>query len=260
MNSAQLYINEIKRLVDAVEATQGENIEKAATLIADALSGGGYIFTFGTGHSHIMAEEIFYRAGGLVRVCPILEDSLMLHRAAAASSQLERATGLAAVLLDDVDVVKEGGVMLLFSNSGCNTVAVEMAEEARKRGLKTVCITNLTHAARSRSRHPEGRKLCEVCDEDKAAVSRSILYLEQKNYLTREVTSEKGGREGAKPYRAPLTLTESGSRIAQEIADKVDRLLETVSNGVSEEERTVMYAALEQINRNLKDICEENGD
>jgi uncharacterized phosphosugar-binding protein len=39
-----------------------------------------------------------------------------------------------------------------------------MAEEARRRGLATVCITNLTHAARSRSRHPEGKKLCEVCD------------------------------------------------------------------------------------------------
>jgi uncharacterized phosphosugar-binding protein len=164
MNSAQLYINEIKRLVEAVEATQGESIEKAAGLIADALAGGGYVFTFGTGHSHILAEEIFYRAGGLVRVCPILEDSLMLHRAAAASSQLERVTGLASVLLDDVDAIKMGGVMFLFSNSGCNTVAVEMAEEAHKRGLATVCITNLTHAARSRSRHPEGRKLCEVCD------------------------------------------------------------------------------------------------
>ena len=39
-----------------------------------------------------------------------------------------------------------------------------LCEEAHKRGLATVCITNLTHAARSRSRHPEGRKLCEVCD------------------------------------------------------------------------------------------------
>ena len=164
MNSAQLYINEIKRLIEAVENTQAENIERAAELIADALSTGGYVFTFGTGHSHILAEEIFYRAGGLVRVCPILEDSLMLHRAAAASSQLERVTGLASILLDDVDAIKEGGVMFLFSNSGCNTVAVEMAEEARARGLKTVCITNLTHASRSRSRHPEGKKLCEVCD------------------------------------------------------------------------------------------------
>lgn len=164
MNSAQQYISEIKRLIEAVEDTQGESMEAAARLIADALTGGGYVFTFGTGHSHILAEEIFYRAGGLVRVCPILEDSLMLHRAAAASSQLERVTGLAKVLLDDIDAVRMGGVMLLFSNSGCNTVAVEMAEEAHVRGLKTVCITNLTHAARSRSRHPAGRKLCEVCD------------------------------------------------------------------------------------------------
>ena len=103
-------------------------------------------------------------------------------------------------------------------------------------------------------------ELCEVCDEDKAAVSRSILYLEQKNYLTREATSDKGSRDGAKHYRAPLALTEAGSRIAEEIADKVDRMLEAVSNGVSDGERAVMYAALEQINRNLKAICEENGD
>ena len=88
----------------------------------------------------------------------------MLHRAAAMSSQLERAPGLASMLLDDIDVVSEGGVMFLFSNSGCNTVAVEMAEEAKKRGLSTVCITNLTHSAISKSRHPEGKKLCEVCD------------------------------------------------------------------------------------------------
>ena len=47
MNSAQLYINEIKRLVEAVENTQAENIERAAELIADALSTGGYVFTFG---------------------------------------------------------------------------------------------------------------------------------------------------------------------------------------------------------------------
>jgi DNA-binding MarR family transcriptional regulator len=103
-------------------------------------------------------------------------------------------------------------------------------------------------------------ELCEVCDEDKAAVSRSILYLEQKKYLTRVTAAEKGSREGAKHYRAPLTLTEAGIRIAEEIAAKVDRLLDAVSNGVSDEERAVMYAALERINRNLKDICEENGD
>jgi len=164
MNASERYINEIKRLTDAVASAQADPMERAAELIADALCGEGYVFTFGTGHSHLLAEEIFYRAGGLARVCPILEDSLMLHRAAARSSQIERASGIAKPLLDDVDAVRYGGVMFLFSNSGCNTVAVDMAMEAKKRGLSTVCITNLTHAARSTSRHPEGKKLCEVCD------------------------------------------------------------------------------------------------
>lgn len=164
MSAFEQYIEEIQRLVDLVPAAQAEPMERAAKLIANALCGEGYVFTFGTGHSHLLAEEIFYRAGGLARVCPILEDSLMLHRAAARSSQIERASGIAKPLLDDIDAVRFGGVMFLFSNSGCNTVAVDMALEAKKKGLSTVCITNLTHAARSTSRHPEGKKLCEVCD------------------------------------------------------------------------------------------------
>ena len=164
MNSAEKYIAEVKRLVNEVGEKQADAIEKSASLIADALCREGYVFTFGTGHSHLLAEEIFYRAGGLARVCPIFEDSLMLHRSASLSSQLERATGFAAPLLEDIEAVANGGVIFIFSNSGCNTVAVEMAEEARARGLATVCITNLTHAARSRSRHPKGHKLCEVCD------------------------------------------------------------------------------------------------
>jgi len=164
MKFARMYIDEVRRLVDAVEEKQSGNIEKASELVADALCSGGFVFTFGSGHSHILAEEIFYRAGGLARVCPIFDDALMLHRGAAMSSQLERASGISKLLLEDTDAVECGGVMFIFSNSGCNTVAVEMAEESAKRGLKTVCITNLTHSAISKSRHPEGKKLCQVCD------------------------------------------------------------------------------------------------
>ena len=103
-------------------------------------------------------------------------------------------------------------------------------------------------------------ELCEVCEEDKAAVSRSILFLEQKGYLIRESSAERGGREVAKHYRTPLVLTEEGKRIAEEIAVKVDRVLEAVGQGVSEEDRAIMYRALEQINRNLRALCEEYGD
>ncbi len=103
-------------------------------------------------------------------------------------------------------------------------------------------------------------ELCEVCEEDKAAVSRSILFLEQKNYLVREISAEKGGRRNTKHYRAPLMLTEKGCSIAGEIAVKVDRVLDAVSRGVSEEDRAIMYRSMEQINRNLRALCETYGD
>lgn len=164
MNSMVKYFNEIERLVKEVGEKQANVMEKAALITADALCTDGFVFTFGTGHSHILAEEIFYRAGGLVRVYPILEDALMLHTHAARSSMFERAPGLASLLLDDIDCVKYGGVIFIFSNSGGNTVAVDMAMEAKKRGLVPVCITNITHSNIITSRHPEGLKLKDVCD------------------------------------------------------------------------------------------------
>lgn len=164
MDTVEQYVQEVKRLIDAVMQTQRGSIERAAELSAEALCGDGFIFTFGTGHSHLLAEEIFYRAGGLARVCPILEDSLMLHRGAAASSMYERTPGLATLLLDNTDTIRFGGVLFVFSNSGCNTVAVEMAEHAKELGIKTICITNITHSTKMTSRHPSGLKLKDVCD------------------------------------------------------------------------------------------------
>ena len=53
MTSTQKYIAEIQRLVELVPVAQAEPMERAAELIADALCGEGYVFTFGTGHSHL---------------------------------------------------------------------------------------------------------------------------------------------------------------------------------------------------------------
>ena len=104
-------------------------------------------------------------------------------------------------------------------------------------------------------------ELCELCEEDKAAISRSILYLEKNGYLSRDGRSADGGaRGGGKHYRVPLLLTESGADIAARLVVRIDRVLDMVSAGVSVEDRAVMYRALEQINRNLRVICEEYGE
>lgn len=164
MNIASRYFAEIQRLLNKVLETQNQAIEQAITATANALQQGGTVYAFGTGHSHMLAEELFYRAGGLVKVHPLLDEPLMLHVGASRSSHIERLPGYAATLLDYGVSPGENDVFFIFSNSGRNAVPVEMALEVKKRGATVICITNLTHSGQSSSRHPSGKRLFELCD------------------------------------------------------------------------------------------------
>lgn len=164
MNKIEQYLSGAVRLLETVSATQKAVMERAADAVAASLKQGGTIFTFGSGHSHMLAEEMFYRAGGLVKVYPLLDEPLMLHVNASRSSHMERLSGYAATILEDGPGLKPGDVLFVFSNSGRNTVPVDMTMEARKRGLCVICITNLNHSRSVTSRHPQGKKLYEVCD------------------------------------------------------------------------------------------------
>lgn len=162
MNAINLYFDELKRVLDLTLLTQKEQIESASKVCADVLLNDGLIYTFGTGHSHILAEEIFYRAGGLAAVYPIMDDPLMLTHAAR-SSKMERFSGYAELLMEEINP-KSGSVIFIFSNSGRNAVPIEMALAAKKRGLTVICITNMNHTNSTTSRHESGKKLFEVCD------------------------------------------------------------------------------------------------
>jgi len=84
------YMQKIDKLLKQVTQDEAETMTKAAENIATALQAGGVLHLFGSGHSHILAEELYYRAGGLVPVNPILHEPLMLHQSAVKSSELER--------------------------------------------------------------------------------------------------------------------------------------------------------------------------
>lgn len=88
-------------------------------------------------------------------------------------------------------------------------------------------------------------ELCERADEDKAAVSRSLDYLERNGYIFCEEA------EG-KRYKAPLRLTEKGRTAAAGVAVRIDSIVGAASEGLSEEERAVMYRALTRISKNLE--------
>ena len=95
------------------------------------------------------------------------------------------------------------------------------------------------------------KELCDICREDKANISRAIKYLEQSGYV---VCNSKT----TKRYQSVLVLTELGRTIGERIAKKIDRVLEAVGEGVSDEHRLIMYRALSKVNTNLQRLCDEN--
>lgn len=157
------YLDETVRLLTKVRDEQNSAIHEAADLVARAVSAGGLVHLFGTGHSHLLAEELFYRAGGLAQINPILVDALMLHAGAARSTRIERLSGLAEALLDQEPTGPED-VMIVVSNSGRNATSVEMALAARSRGMSTIAVTSIRHATAPGARQSEGRRLHEVVD------------------------------------------------------------------------------------------------
>ncbi len=157
------YLNTIRTLLDKLESTQDDAIDQVSQLCAEAIARGSLLYFFGTGHSHMICEEPFYRAGGLACIYPILEPSLMLHNGGAKSSALERVPQLGASVIAESGL-GQGDVLFLVSNSGRNSAVIDAAMEAKRRGAVTVAVTSINHSAAVSSRHPSGKRLFEVCD------------------------------------------------------------------------------------------------
>ena len=94
------------------------------------------------------------------------------------------------------------------------------------------------------------KELCEICEEDKANISRTIDYLETNGYLVRR-------NEENKKYKSHLALSDMGRAVASKIAEKIDRILDEAGAGIREEEREIMYRNLFRISNNLQKRCSQ---
>src|SRR5436190_696293 len=133
MSAMEKYYEVLLGQMRTIREREWAKIAQAGEWLGEALVNEKFLYAFGTGHSHLLAEEIFYRAGGLARACPILDDRLMLHKEAIEATYIEREEGYAAKLLD-LYPVEHGDVLIVASNSGRNAVPIEMA---LKRGVMT---------------------------------------------------------------------------------------------------------------------------
>ena len=157
------YREAILSTIDTIIEASGEAISAARDAVATALRSDRLVYVGGSGHSHLIAEEVFYRAGGIAAAQAILDPDLMLHTGAVRSTQLEREEGRADRVLANYPLAA-GDVVFIASNSGRNAYPIELALAAAARGATTVAITSLAHANATTSRHSSGKLLCEVAD------------------------------------------------------------------------------------------------
>lgn len=139
-------------------------------------------------------------------------------------------------------------VLIARINRGIKRIKAEKMAEFGLKGPHVSCLYYLSCCGEMTA-----AELCERCDEDKAAISRSLDDLEKNGYIT--CASGAGKR-----YKSPLRLTEKGKTVGCAISEKIIRIVDAASEGLSEEERRTMYRALLLISGNLENIyIEKNG-
>lgn len=158
------YINEIKRLLQCIETEEHAHMQQAVDILTAAILKKHSIFTFGASHAGILSEELYYRAGGMVIINPIFGRGIMLDTSPIThTSHMERLIGYGTVLANATPFQK-GDVLLAHSVSGRNPVTIEIAMEAKNRGVTVISITNVSYSKEVTSRHPSGHNLYEISD------------------------------------------------------------------------------------------------
>lgn len=157
------FQKEINRILDTFVTTQEKVLETVASVIAQRMEDGGILYAIGTGHSHMVGEELYARAGGLACIRLIAPMELTLGDHPLKSTVIERIADYAHVILTQYPIT-EKDLVLISSNSGRNAMIVELALELKRRGVTTISFTSLAHSSQVTSRHESGLRLFEVCD------------------------------------------------------------------------------------------------
>jgi len=168
-NAAIEYLNQAQAILERIRLTQMEAIERAAEVCAQSIAGDGLVHLFGTGHSRVFVEEMFPRHGSFPGFHPIVELSLTYHNLVVGSNGqrqamfLEHVEGFGQVILRNF-VFAPPDCFLIFSNSGINEVVIDVALEAKRKGMPVLAVVSVEHCTASIALHSSGNKLIDIAD------------------------------------------------------------------------------------------------
>lgn len=163
MKGYERFIEGISSIFSDIQATQGPNIEKAAELIANAVLQDGVVHLFGTGHSNIIAEEVFGRANTLAPVNQVVDLSMAGSVNTVRSFYMERVEGIGELIFEHTRPQPQD-VFLVISNSGRNAVPIDFARSAKEHGHGVIVETCVEFSLSQPSRHSSGKRLLDYAD------------------------------------------------------------------------------------------------
>ncbi|MBS6373035.1 MAG: sugar isomerase domain-containing protein [Erysipelotrichaceae bacterium] len=163
MKAWENYFKTMQDVVSTVLETQGEAIMKAAEILADTTEKGGIIYGFGTGHSHLVTDDAFWRAATPANYCALLEQSATGSFEITKSYYVENTYGIGKLIVDYHRITPDD-CMIIISNSGNNIAPVDAAIRAREKGIPVIAITAVTYSDFLKTKHKDGVKLKDVAD------------------------------------------------------------------------------------------------
>lgn len=170
---ARAYLKDLAGRIAAL-ADAGDALDRAAEAVARAVEADGLVYVFGTGHSHMLAEEAHYRAGGLAATVPVLASAAMLHEGAVASTRFERMAGVAENILSRYPIGAKD-VVIVASNSGVNAAPVEAARVAREKGAVVIAITSDAYSRAAANGRPRLAEIAHVVLDNGAPPGDAVL-------------------------------------------------------------------------------------
>lgn len=157
---ADQFFAEVIARLETLRVSLAPAIASAVEAVLDVAAADGRVYLFGTGHSHALAEEAHYRAGGLALTVPILSGPTTVEDGAVAGTVYERMPGIVEPILDRYGL-GEGDMLVVISNSGVNAAPVEAARIAKARGAVVVALTS---DAYSRAAAAGRERIADIAD------------------------------------------------------------------------------------------------
>jgi uncharacterized phosphosugar-binding protein len=162
-------VRKARQVLDDIERTQQDNIRKAAEVMAASIAAGRWVHTFGCGHATLPIEEMYPRIGGFVGFHPMIELPLSFFTHIVGEMGvhqfvfLERVEGYGQEIMKSYNFDPRD-TMWLFSHSGINNVNIDIALEAKQRGMKVVVLGSAAAFKDKATRHSSGKKIFDIAD------------------------------------------------------------------------------------------------